>query len=84
MVVGETLNAGYTIADVQEWVKNNPHLVASPPMTTLKIYQAVNPMSNSIQLVQYIGEPLMFSCLTEGPDAHQVIASFDPLVMPTK
>jgi hypothetical protein len=84
MVVGETLNAGYTIADVQEWVKNNPHLVASPPMTTLKIYQAVNPMSNSIQLVQYIGEPLMFSCLTEGPDEHQVIASFDPLVMPMR
>lgn len=84
MLVGETLNSGYTIADVQEWVKNNPHLVEGPPMTTLKIYQAVNPMSNSIQLVQYIGEPLMFSCLTEGPDAHQVIADFDPLVMPTK
>jgi hypothetical protein len=59
-------------------------VVAAPPMVTLKIYQAVNPMSNTIQQVQYIGDPLMFSCLTEGPDAHQVIASFDPLVMPTK
>jgi hypothetical protein len=84
MVVGETLNSGYTIADLQEWDKNNPHLVEAPPMTTLKIYHAVNPMSNTIQLVQYIGDPLIFSCLTEGPDAHQIIASFDPLVMPTK
>jgi hypothetical protein len=84
MVVGATLKSGYTIADVEKWNQNNPDVVAAPPMVTLKIYQAVNPMSNTIQQVQYIGDPLMFSCLTEGPDAHQVIASFDPLVMPTK
>lgn len=84
MLSGTTLKSGYTIADVEKWIQNNPNLVAVPPMTTLKIYQAVNPMSNTIQQVQYIGDPLMFSCLTEGPDAHQAIASFDPLVMPTK
>ena len=84
MVVGATLKSGYTIADVEKWNQNNPDVVAAPPMVTLKIYQAVNPMSNTIQQVQYIGDPLMFSCLTEGPDAHQAIASFDPLVMPTK
>lgn len=84
MLSGTTLKSGYTIADVEKWIQNNPNLVALPPMTTLKIYQAVNPMSNTIQQVQYIGDPLYFGCLTEGPDAHQVIASFDPLVMPTK
>ena len=84
MVVGGTLNSGYTIADLQEWYQRNPHLVVKPPMITLKIYHAVNPMSNTIQQVQYIGDPLLFFCLTEGPDAHQMLASFDPLVMPTR
>ena len=84
MLSGTTLKSGYTLADVEKWNQNNPNLVALPPMTTLKIYQAVNPMSNTIQQVQYIGDPLYFVCLTEGPDAHQVIASFDQLVMPTK
>ena len=84
MVVGTTLKSGYTIADVEKWNRNNPNLVAIPPMTTLKIYQAVNPMSNTIQQVPYTGDPIYFVCLTEGPDAHQAIASFDPLVMPTK
>ena len=83
MVAGTTLKSGYTIADVEKWNQNNPDVVAVPPMTTLKIYQAVNPMSNTIQLVQYSGDPIYFTCLTEGPDAHQVIADFDPLVMPT-
>jgi hypothetical protein len=84
MVAGTTLNAGYTLADVEEWNTNNPHLVQAPPMVTLKIYGAVNPMSNTIHLVQYTGDPLLFACITEGPDAHQIIAQFDPLVMPTK
>ncbi len=84
MVAGTTLKSGYTIADVEKWNQNNPDLVAVPPMTTLKIYQAVNPMSNTIQQVPYTGDPIYFVCLTEGPDAHQAIASFDPLVMPTK
>jgi len=84
MVAGTTLKSGYTIADVEKWNQNNPDLVAVPPMTTLKIYQAVNPMSNTIQQVPYTGDPIYFVCLTEGPDAHNVIASFDPLVMPTK
>ena len=73
-----------TIADVEKWIQNNPDLRQYHQLTTLKIYQAVNPMSNTIQLVQYSGDPIYFTCLTEGPDAHQVIASFDPLVMPTK
>jgi len=84
MVVGSTLNSGYTRADVEKWNQNNPHLVEAPPMITLKIYQAVNPMSNTLQFVTYIGDPLLFSCITEGPDAHQVIATFDPLLMPTR
>jgi hypothetical protein len=41
-------------------------------------------MSRTWNIVTYTGDPIYFSCLTEGPDAHQVIASFDPLVMPTK
>jgi hypothetical protein len=84
MVAGTTLKSGYTLADIEKWNQDHPDLVQVPPMATLKIYQAVNPMSNTIQQVQYIGDPLYFTCLTEGPDTHQVIANFDPLVMPTK
>jgi hypothetical protein len=84
MVAGTTLKSGYTLADVEKWNQDHPDTVQVPPMATLKIYQAVNPMSNTIQQVQYIGDPLYFTCLTEGPDAHQVLESFDPLVMPTR
>jgi hypothetical protein len=81
---GMTLRSGYTIADVQEWAQKNPNSTTPPPMMTMKIYEDANPMSNTIQLVQYTGDPIYFTCLTEGPDAQQVIADFDPLVMPTK
>jgi hypothetical protein len=84
MVAGTTLKSGYTLADVEKWNLDHPDLVQIPPMATLKLYQAVNPMSNTIQQVQYIGDPLYFTCITEGPDAHQVLESFDPLVMPTR
>lgn len=84
VVAGTTLKSGYTLADVEKWNLDHPDLVQVPPMATLKLYQAVNPMSNTIQQVQYIGDPLYFACITEGPDAHQVLESFDPLVMPTR
>jgi hypothetical protein len=84
MVYGGTLNAGHTIAEVEEYNRLNPNIKVPPPMMTDQLYNAVNPMSTTHNLVTYTGDPIYFSCLTEGPDKHQVIASFDPLVMPTK
>jgi hypothetical protein len=84
MVSGMTLNPGVTEADVDAWVQKNPNSKTPPPMMTMQLYQAVNPMSRTWNIVTYTGDPIYFSCLTEGPDAHQGIASFDPLVMPTK
>jgi hypothetical protein len=81
---GMTLNPGHTEAEVKEWEQKNPNSTTPPPMMTMKIYEDANPMSNTIQLVQYTGDPIYFACLTEGPDAQQLIAEFDPLVMPTK
>jgi hypothetical protein len=84
MVAGMTLNSGHTIAEVEEYNRLNPNTRQPPPMMTMQLYNAVNPMSSTWNIVAYTGDPIYFSCLTEGPDAHQVIASFDPLVMPTK
>jgi hypothetical protein len=84
MVYGGTLNPGATIAEVEEYNRLNPNTRVPPPMMTMQLYNAVNPMSTTLNLVTYTGDPIYFSCLTEGPDEHQVIASFDPLVMPTK
>jgi hypothetical protein len=84
MVYGGTLNPGHTIAEVEEYNRLNPNTMIPPPMMTDQLYNAVNPMSTTHNIVTYTGDPIYFSCLTEGPDAHQVIASFDPLVMPTK
>jgi hypothetical protein len=84
MVSGMTLNPGHTIAEVEEYIRVNPNTRVPPPMMTMQLYNAVNPMSTTLNLVTYTGDPIYFSCLTEGPDAHQVIADFDPLVMPTK
>jgi hypothetical protein len=84
MVVGMTLNPGHTIAEVEEYNRVNPNTKEPPPMMTMQLYNAVNPMSSTWNIVTYTGDPIYFSCLTEGPDEHQVIASFDPLVMPTK
>jgi hypothetical protein len=83
MVYGGTLNPGHTIAEVEEYNRLYPNTKDPPPMMTMQLYQAVNPMSRTMNLVTYTGDPIYFSCLTEGPDAHQVIESFDPLVMPT-
>jgi hypothetical protein len=84
MISGMTLNPGHTIAEVEEYIRLNPDTMRPPPMMTMQLYNVVNPMSTTMNLVTYTGDPIYFACLTEGPDAHQVIASFDPLVMPTK
>ncbi len=84
MLFGMTLNPGVTKADVDARMQKNPNSTTPPPMMTMQLYDAVNPMSRTFHAVMYTGDPIYFSCLTEGPDAHQVIASFDPLVMPTK
>jgi hypothetical protein len=84
MISGMTLNPGHTIAEVEEYIRLNPNTKVPPPMMTMQLYNVVNPMSTTMNIVTYTGDPIYFSCLTEGPDAHQVIASFDPLVMPTK
>ena len=84
MVYGGTLNPGATIAEVEEYNRLNPNTKVPPPMMTMQLYNAVNPMSTTLNIVTYTGDPIYFVCLTEGPDKHQVIASFDPLVMPTK
>jgi hypothetical protein len=84
MVYGGTLDPGHTIAEVEEYNRLHPNTKDPPPMMTMQLYQAVSPLSWSLNSVTYTGDPIYFSCLTEGPDAHQVIASFDPLVMPTK
>jgi hypothetical protein len=84
MLYGGTLNPGHTIAEVEEYTRANPNTRVPPPMMTMQLYNAVNPMSTTHNLVTYTGDPIYFTCLTEGPDAHQVIATFDPLVMPTK
>ncbi len=81
---GMTLNPGVTEADVAAWVQNNPNSDTPPPMMTMQLYDAVNSMSRTFHVVTYTGDPIYFVCITEGPDAHQAIASFDPLVMPTK
>jgi hypothetical protein len=83
-LAGMTLNPGVTEADVDAWSLKNPYSVTPPPMMTMQLYDAVNPMSRTFHSVMYTGDPIYFTCVTEGPDAHQVIASFDPLVMPTK
>ncbi len=84
MVYGGTLNPGHTIAEVEEYNRLNPNTRVPPPMMTDQLYNVVNPMSTTHNLVTYTGDPIYFSCLTEGPDKHQVIATFDPVVMPTK
>jgi hypothetical protein len=84
MISGMTLNPGHTIAEAEEYVRKNPNTKVPPPMMTMQLYNVVNPMSTTLNIVTYTGDPIYFTCLTEGPDAHQVIASFDPLVMPTK
>jgi len=83
-VAGMTLNSGYTQADIDAWAQQNPNPQDIPPMMTLRMYEVVNPMSRTFHAMYYSGDPIYFSCITEGPDAHQVIAAFDPLVMPTK
>jgi hypothetical protein len=84
MVYGGTLNPGHTISEVEEYNRLNPNTRVPPPMMTMQLYNVVNPMSTTLNIVTYTGDPIYFTCLTEGPDAHQAIASFDPLVMPTK
>ena len=84
MISGMTLNPGHTIAEAEEYIRLNPNTRVPPPMMTMQLYNVVNPMSTTLNLVTYTGDPIYFACLTEGPDAHQVIADFDPLVMPTK
>jgi len=84
MISGMTLNPGHTIAEVEEYIRLNPNTRVPPPMMTMQLYNVVNPMSTTLNIVTYTGDPIYFACLTEGPDAHQSIASFDPLVMPTK
>jgi len=84
MVYGATLKPFHTIAEVEEYNRLNPNTRVPPPMMTMQLYNAVNPMSSTWNIVTYTGDPIYFSCLTEGPDEHQVIALFDPLVMPTK
>jgi hypothetical protein len=84
MVYGGTLNPGHTIAEVEEYIRLNPNTKVPPPMMTMQLYNVVNPMSTTMNIVTYTGDPIYFTCLTEGPDKHQAIASFDPLVMPTK
>ena len=84
MISGMTLNPGHTIAEVEEYIRLNPNTRVPPPMMTMQLYNVVNPMSTTLNIVTYTGDPIYFACLTEGPDAHNVIASFDPLVMPTK
>jgi hypothetical protein len=84
MLYGGTLNPGHTIAEVEEYNRANPNTREPPPMMTMQLYNAVNPMSTTHNIVTYTGDPIYFICLTEGPDKHQVIATFDPLVMATK
>jgi hypothetical protein len=84
MLYGGTLNSGHTIAEVEEYNRANPNTRVPPPMMTMQLYNAVNPMSTTLNIVTYTGNPIYFTCLTEGPDKHQVIATFDPLVMATK
>lgn len=76
-VGGFTINDGYTKADLDEWNLAHPNSQTPAPMTTLFFYSVANPMSRTFTGVTYTGKPIYFVCITQGPDAHQEIESFD-------
>lgn len=82
IVFGGTVNAGSTIEEANKWTQEHPNSDVPPPQITLRFYDIVIPMSRTLHAVTYTGDPIYFTCITQGPDAHNVIASFDPVEVP--
>ena len=82
MLAGYTVEDGHTIADVDQWNQEHPNSQLPPPFTDLLFLTVAGPMSRTFVGVVHTGEPIYFSCITEGPDTFQLIETFDdPLVV---
>ncbi len=79
MVSVMTLVGAATDADLQEWTQANPNSQELPPFVNLRLYDAVNPMTNTFHGESLTEGPIYLTCLAQGPSDQIVLGSFGPI-----
>lgn len=79
MVMAQTLSAGKTLKDLNDYVNKNPENIIPPYFINLEAGQIVGQMSRTFAYAHLPTGSIYFTCIIQGPDKQRVIENLGPV-----